>query len=224
MSDMVPVSDLGKHYNIHLWHIEGPPADHLEGLLIRIAGSRLDASRQAKLGNVVWGLASTERAWVTLNQNWVRVQGWLNEGAPPLLHLQRYEGSLLRLGAATLWMDLAQTMIWYRTIRDRLRKLKGDHRALRVPLVKIEGHESRLTHRRMPEFEGHSLIELADRLLHRSWHPNAQDELRMFVRQIDEKRVPHFTEEGDAMRTLFEHLRDTRSQIDELVDACCPRR
>lgn len=86
MSDnMVSTADLERHYELHRWRLELGSSQRFRHVLIDIANSGLDARDRSRVTNVVWALASFERAHAFLIANLRRADRAQNEGVPPAM-------------------------------------------------------------------------------------------------------------------------------------------
>jgi hypothetical protein len=74
----------------------------------------------------------------------------------------------------SLWMDLGDVLISYRTIAERFGHLKRPARRRRLPVTvtEVERQIGILKTREWPELSGEPITRLADRILHETWHPD----------------------------------------------------
>ena len=123
--------------------------------------------------------------------------------------------------ATGLWMDLGDVLTAYRTVADRLRLLLNGVRAGRVPLTPDEfaAETTALESRRLPELSGQPLREMADNLLHRSWHPTTSKVAFTWAwtTEPDGRQTVNFTEIGNLRESVFEVIGETVDQIVDLV-------
>jgi hypothetical protein len=77
------------------------------------------------------------------------------------------------------WMDLGDVLVAYRTIMDRLRRLRAPARRKNPAWAEadIEWQLAALEARRLPELSTDSMRVLADTILHLTWHPNKDSSL-----------------------------------------------
>lgn len=73
--------------------------------------------------------------------------------------------------------------------------------------------------RRLPELSGQPLREMADNLLHRSWHPTTSNVAFTWAWTTgqDGRQTINFTESGDLRKSVFEVIGDAVDQIVDLV-------
>jgi hypothetical protein len=123
--------------------------------------------------------------------------------------------------ALSLWMDLADVLVWYRTIRDRLGNLKGSARAGEVPVAAADiEHECNILDRRvLAEFGNTKVTRLANNLLHHSWHPTKAFEvsIKLYWKGPESKTVD-FAEAGDVRASLRQLRGEAAVQIASLTE------
>jgi hypothetical protein len=85
-----------------------------------------------------------------------------------------YAISLDHLLATSLWMDLSDVLVWYRTIAERLGHLKRPARRglIAVPEPDVQALVSQLNAELLPLLSSEPVRNLANTVLHQSWHPN----------------------------------------------------
>ena len=220
---MVSVATLAEHHGYYRWTLERDAASRFSGLWGQIGQSSLQRRDKETLTNVIWALASLERSFQVLEADAKRAERVANVGAPPVMaFLTGPLGTeaLEHLLAAGLWMDLDDTLTAYRALADRLRLLLNGVRAGRVPLTQDEfaGELAALEARRLPELGNRPIREMADNLLHTSWHPVAADVNLSWVWSGEEgQRVVNFTMDGNLRESLFSVVGETVDQVVALV-------
>lgn len=140
MGDRVSLKEIANHYDVHRWRLERSASTRLLGVLVKLAGSPLTEPDRACAANVVWAIASVERAYSFLVANLGRAKDASNVGVPPIMAYLTgpYKVSLDHLLAMSLWMDLADVLVWYRIVIERLGKLKGPARRRRLLVTASE--------------------------------------------------------------------------------------
>jgi hypothetical protein len=164
------------HYGIWRWKLERESSNRLVKLWMEIEASGLDNDAKVELANVAWALASFERAYDVLVEDIVRAERAKNVGVPPVMKLLTgpYEDSLEYLLGMSLWMDLGDVLVAYRTIAERFGHLRRPARRKRIPIVvaDIEREIGILKARTLPELSPEPVTKLANSILHETWHPN----------------------------------------------------
>lgn len=120
--------------------------------------------------------------------------------------------------AISLWLDLSNVLVWYRTVVDRLGHLKraARNRRVSVEVVRIENEETVLRARTIHEFGGTAIVVLANSLVHESWHPKGSPRdlnIGLYWKESDSGRRVAFTEDGDVRDSVFDAIVETRVQI-----------
>ena len=89
------------------------------------------------------------------------------------------QDSLDYLIGMSLWMDLGDVLVAYRTIMDRFRHLRTTARRQSPPWPKADVYRelATLEARRPPELSTDSMRALAARIAHLTWHPNRNSAL-----------------------------------------------
>lgn len=173
---MVSFKEIANHYNLHRWRLERPASTRLLGVLVRLAGSSLRESDRACAANVAWAVASLERAYSFLVANLGRAEDASNVGVPPIMAYLTgpYKISLDHLLATSLWMDLAEVLVCYRTVIERIGKLKGPARRCRLSVTtsEIDQLVDQLNREVITQMSAEPVRELANTVLHHSWHPD----------------------------------------------------
>jgi len=221
--ETVSVETLARHYGQYRWVLERDSASRFAGLWGRIGASGLQGRDKETLTNVIWALASLERALQVLEADAKRAEEVANEGAPAvMLMLSGSYGpkSLEYLLATSLWMDLGEVLTAYRTLQMRLGHLLQAVRGRRIPLTRPEfdAEVATLEVRRLPELGNRPIRELANNLLHQDWHPTTRGVAFAWAWSGKEgDRKVNFTEEGDLRESLFAVVGHTVDQIASLV-------
>ncbi|HCT75316.1 MAG TPA: hypothetical protein DGG94_04305 [Micromonosporaceae bacterium] len=220
-TDRVPVEDIEKHYGLHRWHIEKDPSNWFGRMSLAIAKSPLDRRDQVVLTNTCMAVASFARAHNALVANVRRFERALNEGVTPIEKFLTgsSEAALHVLFLTSLWMDLSDTLVWYRSIADRLSHLRNGVRARRVFLTDDELNEvlDTLNVEVVAELSPSPLRDLANNLLHQSWHPSAQDVGLHIFRRSTHPITIDFSEQGDTLESLGNLVEETRKRIETFV-------
>src|SRR5215213_8437121 len=169
-SATVSVSTLKLRHGYYRWAIERESAYRFVRLWSRLGSSRLIETDKITLTNVLWAIAAMERSYRTLEINVDRASMARDGGVPPVMALMSgpYPESLDYALGQSLWLGLADVLVWYRAVVDRLGHLKAAVRKARIPLSLPElGQElSTANARVISEFGGKRVCNLADNLLH----------------------------------------------------------
>lgn len=130
-----------------------------------------------------------------------------------------YEGSLDYLLGMSLWMDLGDVLISYRTIVERFGHLRRPARRRRLPMAvtEVERQIGILEAKQLPELSGEPITKLADRILHETWHPNASQALgfQLYWTDTDPKSLDF--SEGDFKGSLKALVEGTLRQVYEFI-------
>ena len=116
-------------------------------------------------------------------------------------------------------------LVWYRAFVDRLGHVRTAVRKGRITLSlpELEQELSTANARVIIEFGSERVRNLADTLLHNSWHPTTPDiAFPLYWRQIDGRSVVAFTEEGDVMESLFTVTKEAIAQVESLINRIVP--
>jgi hypothetical protein len=174
--ESVSTETLQDHYQVWRWRLELESSQRFVELWKEIGASNLGDIEKLVLVDVAWALASFERGYDLLIADIARAERARNHGVPAVMARLTgpYEDSLDYLIAASLWMDLGDVLVWYRAIADRLGHLKGSARQGRVLVTESEIRYQLdvLDGRMLPELSSERVRDLADNLLHHSWHPS----------------------------------------------------
>jgi hypothetical protein len=132
---MVSTQTLREHYGFWRWQVERASSNRLVGLWTKIGSSSLDHAAKVSLANIAWALAAFERSYDILGEDIVRAERARNEGVPtPMAVLSGpYPASFDYLIGMSLWMDLGDVLVAYRTIMDRFGHLRGTARSKNPP-------------------------------------------------------------------------------------------
>jgi hypothetical protein len=227
-SATVSVSILKLHHGYYRWAIERESAYRFVRLWSRLGSSKLIETDKITLTNVLWATAAMERSYRTLEINVDRAAMARDEGVPPVMALMSGPYGRQSLDYAlgqSLWLDLADVLVWYRAVVDRLRHLRAAVRKGRITLSvpELEQELSTANARVISEFGGKRVRDLADTLLHNSWHPTTPDmAFPLHWRQIDGRSAVAFTEDGDAMESLFTVTKEAIAQVESLINRIVP--
>jgi hypothetical protein len=185
VSESVSFETTREHYGVWRWRLELDPSRTLVNSWARIGASSLEPASQFALANVAWALASFERAYNVLLEDIIRAERARNIGVPPVMAFLTgpYQASLDYLLVQSLWMDLGDVFVAYRTIRHRFRLLEGPVRREQPPWSKadLEREIARLKARTLPELNPKPVTELADEVLHEKWQPGGAQTLESLI-------------------------------------------
>jgi hypothetical protein len=217
----VSFQTLQEHYGVWRWQIERPSSNRLVKLWVEIGSSSLDDDAKVSLWNVAWALASFERSYDILVEDIVRAERARNVGVPPAMKVLTgpYQDSLDYLLGMSLWMDLGDVLVAYRTIMDRFGLLKTPARRKSPAwsVADVDRERATLEARRLPELSTDSMRELAVTILHVTWHPDREPSLafRLYWKGDDRKTLD-FAEDNlrGRLHTLVE---ETLKQVDEFI-------
>jgi hypothetical protein len=202
----VSFETLREHYGIWRWRIERDSSNRFVQLWANIGASSLDNDTKVSVANVALAWPSFERAYDVLVADIGRAERAHNVGVPAVMSFLTgpYEGSLDYLLGTSLWMDLGDVLISYRTIVERFGYLKRPARRRRLPVTvtEVERQIGILEARELPELSQEPITKLADRILHETWHPNASQTLgfRLYWKDTDPKSLDFA--EGDFTGSL----------------------
>ncbi|MEU4553501.1 hypothetical protein [Micromonospora violae] len=222
-SENVSFETAFEHYSVYRWKIERGPAQRLVEVWSKVANSELHPDVKIVLTDVAWALAAFERAHETLEFNALRVEKFKSNGAPAVMTLLSgpYRGSLDYNLTISLWMDIADVFVWYRTICERLGKLKTCIRKAALPLImsELESQINTLKRRRISAFGGATAVDLANELLHKSRHPVSATDLSLNLYWTGKNHeIVDFTESGEARSSLGELRRISTEQVVRFID------
>jgi hypothetical protein len=157
-SERVSFETTFEQYCIYRWKIEREPAQRLVELWGKVGHAEVHPDVKVVLTDVIWALAAFERAHEILEFNALRVEKFKRDGVPAILAFLSgpHSGSLDYNLAISLWMDIADVFVWYRTICERLGKLKTPIRkaVLALPASEVESQITALRRRRISAFGG----------------------------------------------------------------------
>jgi hypothetical protein len=218
---MVSFQTTREYYGVWRWKIERQSSNRLVKLWAEIGSSSLDDAAKVSLVNVAWALASFERSYDVLVEDIVRGERARNVGVPAMMQVLTgpYPDSLDYLIGMSLWMDLDDVLVAYRTIMDRFRLLKTPARRQSPPWPKadVDRELAILETRRLPELSADSMRELADAILHLRWHPNREPTLafQLYWKGDDPKTLDFA--EGDFRGRLNTLVEETLKQVYEFI-------
>ncbi|WP_157743307.1 hypothetical protein [Micromonospora coriariae] len=207
-----------RQYSVYKWKIERESNQRLVKLWSEIGTSNQDDGVKLILTDVAWAVGAFERAHDVLEANAMRVEEFRRNGVPAILAFLSgpYHQSLDYNLAISLWMDLADVFVWYRTIVERLGHLKRPARkgATLVTESEIETQIEKLRRRAVDEFDGARATALANKLLHESRHPgNAHDLSTSVYWKGESGDELDFAENGDARDSIWRLRQETVEQL-----------
>ncbi len=225
--ETVSLQTVREHYGIWRWKIERESSNKIVKIWAEIAASSIDNGTKTELANVAWALASFEKAYDVLVEDIVRAEGARNTGVPPVMKFFTgpYEDSLDYLIGMSLWMDLADVLVSYRTIVERFGHLKRPARRKKIPMIvtDIEREIQTLEARRLPELSTKPATALADTVLHETWHPSGAHTLNFELYwKGTEPKTLDFTN-GDFRGSLDALVANTLKQVNEFILAVLQR-
>jgi hypothetical protein len=222
---MVSVETIREYYGVWRWKIERQSSNRLVKLWAEIGSSSLDDAAKVSLVNVAWALASFERSYDVLVEDIVRAERAHNVGAAPVMHLLTgpYPDSLDYLIGMSLWMDLGDVLVAYRTIMDRFGLLRNPARRKSPawPEADVDRELATLEARGLPELSTDSMRKLARAILHLRWHPNKEPEPKLAFKlhwKGDDLKTLDFTE-GDFRGRLNTLVEETLKQVYDFIIA-----
>ena len=225
--EMIPLRTVREHYGIWRWKIERDSSNRLVKLWAEIGASNLDDETKVALANVAWALGSFERAYDILLEDIVRTETAQNTGVPASIRFLTgpYENSLEYLLGMSLWMDLADVLVSYRTIVDRFSHLRRAPRRKRISMsvLDIDREIGILRSRILPELSAEHVTTLANGLLHETWHPSGTRTLgfELYWKGTDTKRFDFA--KADFRESLNGLVEDTIKQIYDFIFAVIRR-
>jgi len=218
---MVSTQTLREHYGFWRWHLERESSNRLVRLWRDIGSSSLNHAAKVSLANVAWALAAFERSYDILREDIVRAERARNEGVPaPMAVLSGpYPDSLDYLIGMSLWMDLGDALVAYRTVMDRFGHLRSFTKGKNPAWAgaDVERELATLEARRLPELSTASMRELAVTIAHLTWHPNKESTLdfRLYWKGTNPETLDFA--EGDFRRSLNTLVEETLKQVYEFI-------
>jgi hypothetical protein len=131
----------------------------------------------------------------------------------------RYQDSLEALLTTSIWIDVADVLIWYRTVGDRLEHLRrgARRRRIRMTIDEVDTELSILAARAIPELGEFPLGQLANNVLHHSWHPDrSRSELHIYI-EGEEKKSVRLVRGADIITKLGHVVEETRIQFEGIL-------
>jgi hypothetical protein len=214
---MVSLETVREHYGIWRWKIERESSKKFVETWAKINAASIGDDVKLDLADVAWALAAFERTYDVLSEDIIRAEAAHNVGVPPLMAVLTgpYKQSLDYLIVVSLWMDLADVLVSYRTIVDRFGHLKNAARRSKIamPLSDIEHEIEVLEARKLPELSSKPIRKLGDTILHHSWHPRGARSLNLelYWKGTDIKTLDFA--DGDLRRSLDGLVTDTLEQV-----------
>jgi hypothetical protein len=221
---MVSTQTLREHYGFWRWRLERESSTRLVELWAKIGSSSLDHAAKVSLTNVAWALASFERSYDILSEDIVRAERARNEGVPAAMAVLSgpYPASLDYLIGMSLWMDLGDVLVAYRTLMDRFGHLKDPAKGMNPAWAgaAVERELAALEARRLPELSTDSMRKLAVTIVHHAWHPNRDSALdfQLYWKGTNPETLD-FAAEGDLRGSLKTLVEETLRQIYEFIQA-----
>lgn len=225
--EMIPLEMVREHYGIWRWKIERESSSRLVKIWAEIAASSIDDGTKTELANVAWALASFEKAYDVLIEDIVRAEKARNTGVPPVMKFLTgpYEDSLDYLIGMSLWMDLADVFVSYRTIVERFGHLRRPARRKKIPMdvADVEREIQTLEARRLPELSTKPATALADTVLHETWHPSGARTLNFELYWKGQETKTLDFANGDFRGSLEALVANTLKQVYEFILALLQR-
>ena len=171
--------------------------------------------------NVAWALASFERSYDVLVEDIVRAETARNVRVPAVMKVLTgpHPDSLDYLIGMSLWMDLGDVLVAYRTIMDRFGHLRTTARGKSpaLPKADVDRELTTLEARRLPELSSDSMRDLAGAILHLTWHPNKEPTLtfQLYWKGYDPKTLDFA--EGDLRGRLNTLVEETLKRVYEFI-------
>jgi hypothetical protein len=222
-SETVSTQTLREHYGFWRWRLERESSNHFVKLWAEIGSSNLDHAAKVSLTNVAWALASFERSYDILREDIVRAETARNEGVPDVMAILSgpYQDSLDYLIVTSLWMDLGDVLVAYRTIMDRFGHVKNPARGTNPAWAgsDVKRELAILEARRLPELSTDSMRKLAVTIAHHAWHPNRERTLgfQLYWKGTDPETLDFA--EGDLRGSLNTLVEETLRQVYGFIEA-----
>jgi hypothetical protein len=175
-AEMVSLATVRDPYGVWRWRIERDSSNRLVEAWAKIGASALPDDTTVRLANVAWAVAAFERAYDVLLADIVRAEQARNVGVPAVMALLTgpYQDSLDYLLGMSLWMDLGDVLVAYRTIAERLKRLKrlGERRIATLwSAADLDREVRALQDRKLPDLSSKPVTILANTILHDTWDP-----------------------------------------------------
>jgi hypothetical protein len=231
-ADVVSFKTVMEHYGIWRWRIELEPSNRLVEAWSAINASALADETKVKLTDVAWAAAAFERAYHVLLADIVRAEKARKEGVPALMWFVtgKYKDQLYYLLTMSLWMDLADVFVAYRTIPARLKQIKR-HGKRRAPWTEadIRRELDAFEARTLPELSQEPVTRLADWVLHHSWDTSRSWDtskgfdlsVQLYWKDSDPSTLDFA--EGDFRASLSTLVDETLEQVDNFISGALQR-
>lgn len=213
--ELLSFQEARKQYGVWRWRIELDPAVRFGQSWADIGACADTESAKIRLLDVAWAEAAFMRAYNVLLEDCWRTQSARNEGVPAMMTVLSgaYFDSLERLLTTSLWMDLGDVLIAYRTLTERVKKCK---RHVLTP-QEIASQVKTLQQRRLPLLSDEPVTLVAGHILHASWDPVGQQPLTVqIVWKPTEPPTVDFAE-GPFLESLADLVADTRQQVADFL-------
>ena len=228
-SETVSLATVRDHYGVWRWRIERDSSNRLVKAWAEIDASGLADDTKVRLANVAWAIAAFERTYDVLLADIVRAEQARNVGVPAAMaHLTGpYEHSLDYLLGMSLWMDLGDVLVAYRTIAKRLERL-GEGRIVRRSATPwsagdVDREVRILQDRRLPDLSSKPVTILAGTILHDTWDPSVglTVAFQLYWKGSDPQTLDFA--EGDFRDALATLVDETVKQVSEFISGALER-
>ena len=225
----VSLATVRDHYAVWRWRIERDSSNRLVKAWAEIDASGLAGDTKVRLANVAWAVAAFERTYDVLLADIVRAEQARNVGVLAVMaHLTGpYEHSLDYLLGMSLWMDLGDVLVAYRTIAKRLERL-GEGRIVRRSATPWSAADVKrevriLQDRRLPDLSSKPVTILAGTILHDTWDPSVglTVAFQLYWKGSDSRTLDFA--EGDFRDALATLVDETVKQISEFISGALER-
>lgn len=227
-AETVSLATVRDHYGVWRWRIERDSSNRLVKAWTEIDASGLADDTKVRLANVAWAVAAFERTYDVLLADMVRAEQARNVGVPAVMaHLTGpYEHSLDYLLGMSLWMDLGDVLVAYRTIAERLKRLKrlGDRGIATLWSAADVDREVRiLQDRTLPDLSSEPVTILAGTILHDTWDPSVglTVAFQLYWKGSDPQTLD--LAEGDFRDALATLVDETVKQVSEFISGALER-
>lgn len=221
--ETVSLATVRDHYGVWRWRIERDSSNRLVKAWAEIDASGLANDTTVRLANVVWAVAAFERTYDVLLADIMRAEQARNVGVPPVMaHVTGpYEHSLDYLLGMSLWMDLGDVLVAYRTIAERLKRLK-ERRIVRRSATPwsaddVDREVQMLQDRRLPDLSSEPVTILAGTILHDTWDPSVglTVAFKLYWKGSDPQTLDFA--EGDFRGGLATLVDETLKQVSDFI-------
>ena len=228
-AETVRLATVRDHYGVWRWRIERDSSNRLVNAWAEIDAAGLADDTKVRLANVAWAAAAFERTYDVLLADILRAEQARNVGVPAVMALLTgpYEHSLDYLLGMSLWMDLGDVLVAYRTIADRLKRLKEGRIVRRSATPWSAGDVDRevriLQDRRLPDLSSEPVTILAGTILHDTWDPRVglTVAFQLYWKGSDPQTLDFA--EGDFRDALATLVDETVKQVNEFMSGALGR-